>query len=344
MNAIVLAGLLFLTAPTARAAGTASGEFLRIGAGARAAGMGDAFTAVADDATALYWNPAGLSAIEGQAATFMHAPYIASSRFDYAAYAHSLGRHGALAGGFQHFSLGKLTQTDPTGTDIGSISPYGLAASLGYAHTLPDYLPLFGGGSLGGSLKFIQSKILDTAASEAADVGFLSRAYAMNYYGHSRFQFALAATNMGRGLSYGGASDPLPTTLALGSRLDLPSGQLLALDAKFPKGAAAYVCFGTEYWIKASNAWRFALRGGFDSQTLSSIDGLTGISMGFGIAFKEMSVDYAFTPYGSLGQAQRISLSCRWGGKASPNRDDQYERVRQHAEESLKDVPLPSGE
>lgn len=50
-----------------------AGEFLRLGAGARAAGMGDAVTPLIDDATATYWNPAGLALLRKRELTFMHA-------------------------------------------------------------------------------------------------------------------------------------------------------------------------------------------------------------------------------------------------------------------------------
>ena len=46
--------------------GTTAGQFLRVGLGARAVGLGGAFSALADDVTAIYWNPAGLAQIENR--------------------------------------------------------------------------------------------------------------------------------------------------------------------------------------------------------------------------------------------------------------------------------------
>ena len=74
--------------------GTSSAELLKLGVGARAVAMGEAFSAAADDATALYWNAAGLTRVSAQSATFMHAPYVDGSFFNYAVYGRKLGDLG----------------------------------------------------------------------------------------------------------------------------------------------------------------------------------------------------------------------------------------------------------
>src|SRR5262245_16293035 len=111
--------------------GTTTANFLKLGAGARGEAMGEAYSAVVNDATALYWNPAGLTRVSSNDVSFMHAPYIASSYYDYGAYAHRVGPHaGGLA--VQYFSAGRITETDATNTPVGSFSPNDLAVSLGY--------------------------------------------------------------------------------------------------------------------------------------------------------------------------------------------------------------------
>lgn len=324
---------------------TAAGEFLQLGVGARAVAMGGAFSAVADDATALYWNPAGLSRIPSSEATFMHAPYIASSYFDYAAYVHNFGRAGAVGVGSQYFSAGGLTQTDQTGTIIGTANPYDLAASAGYSHDIPGSVPVFGGGSAGLAAAFIQSKILDTAQTEAVNLGFLSRPYRYRYYGHSELRWAFVASNLGPPLNYGDLPESLPTTLTAGAALRLPWGELVSLDLNAPQDGRPYPAVGTEYPLAIKDDWRMALRAGYDSETLGSIDGVTGATAGLGLGYKGLSVDYAFVPYGGLGMTQRISLSYAWGGPGAPPRRnrpaDWREEVRHRAEQG--DRELKSG-
>jgi len=82
--------ILFLLVPTVlQGQGSAgqAGEFLRWGVGSKALGLGRAFTSVADDASALYWNPAGLSALSRIGGTFMftHVPMSEGASFNYLA-------------------------------------------------------------------------------------------------------------------------------------------------------------------------------------------------------------------------------------------------------------------
>ena len=63
--------------------GTTAAKFLSIGVGAKATGMGGAFTSIADDATAMYWNPAGLGFYNTKEVYFNHSNWIADISFDY---------------------------------------------------------------------------------------------------------------------------------------------------------------------------------------------------------------------------------------------------------------------
>ena len=71
--------------------GTIGGQFLKIGIGARATAMGDAYTAIADDATAVYWNPAGIARVQGNVVSFSHAAWPAELDLNQGAYIFSVG-------------------------------------------------------------------------------------------------------------------------------------------------------------------------------------------------------------------------------------------------------------
>ena len=63
--------------------GTTAAKFLSIGVGSKAVGMGGAYTSIADDATAMYWNPAGISFYNTREVYFNHSNWIADIAFDY---------------------------------------------------------------------------------------------------------------------------------------------------------------------------------------------------------------------------------------------------------------------
>jgi len=293
------------------AIGTTAGGFLQLAPGARAAAMGEAYSAVADEASALYWNPAALTRIESRSATLMHAPYLGSSFFDYAAYGQNLGDYGAVGAGVQYFSLGPITQT-VNYAPIGTFTPYDLALSAGYGFTLQGMgLPL-DGFSVGAAAKFIQSHILNSAQTGAADFGVLSPAYL-----DEKFRLAFTWTNLGGTLKYEQAKENLPMALRLGGAYRIFKPWLASADVVFPRGDQPYAALGTEFVLATEKGMTLTGRAGYNTQTTPSVTGFTGASFGAGFGFDKFCLDYAFVPFGGLGQAHRISLTARWGGKSA---------------------------
>ena len=285
---------------------TTAATFLELGVGGRAMGMGGAFTAVSDDATALYWNPANLTRVEKRAATFMHASYLQSSYYDYAAYAQNLGPSGAFGAGFHYLTAGAITKTDANFNEIGKFTPSGLAISAAYAHKL-DGMPGFDGAALGVSAKYIRSSILNTAQTAAIDIGALSPEYFQR-----RLRLAFVATNIGGTLKYQQTSENLPMTFKVGSAYRLTPRWLTSLDVNMPRDNAPYFAIGTEYQLPALSSWSFAGRMGYNSQTLNDVTGVAGCSVGIGMSSRGLSVDYAFAPYGGLGITNRFSISAKF--------------------------------
>lgn len=301
-------------APAASAAGfsdasrgTAAGEFLNLGAGARAAAMGGAYAAVADDANAVYWNPAAMTRVARRSLTLMHAAVLNSGSYEFGAFVDDEGpRVGAFGFGVQYFVPGRIVQTSEAGAYLGNIIPYDMAFTWSYAHELA-------GWSLGGSAKVVDSRIINSASAGALDLGVLSPALAGD-----RLRLAFTATNLGGDtMVFDQTGAKLPLALRAGAAYRLLPALLLSADAAFPRSDNPYAALGVEYRIADESGgrfderrWRFDARGGFSTQTLGSVDGLTGVSMGFGIARGRAGVDYAFAPYGGLGQMHRLSLTC----------------------------------
>ncbi len=336
MRALLLV-LLFLP-PTIRAAdfssaarGTTAADFLSVGVGARAMALGGAYSAVVDDAGAMYWNPAALTLIPGKSVTLMHAAYFSSSFFDYASYGHNLGRTGAVGVSLQYFSAGSIAQTDSGGYGTGeSLSPHDLALSLGYAYGGKDW----GGFSAGLAGKYIQSQVVDSAQTMAVDWGVMSP----SLWG-DRLRLALTASNLGGALHFDQAREALPILIKSGAAYRIPGHWTFSLDEGFPRDDSPYTALGAEYLLTMKDGLSFAARGGFNTQTLAQIGGISGVAMGWGANFGACSVDYAFVPYGSIGIAHRLSLSWSWGPTKEKRLSDDTHWLAPPSDSSSKIVP-----
>ena len=278
----------------AQSGGTTAVPFLTLGAGARSLAMGEAATATANDATALYWNPGTLMNLKGQSATFMHASTVEDSFFDYAAY----GRRkddSAWGASLQYFSAGSVDQTDISGNVTGSITPNDVAVTGGYAHT-------FSGYGVGVSAKYIQSKLLDTATTGAMDAGVVSP-----FFMGDRLRAAVSMANLGGSIKYDQESSSLPLTFRGGVEVRPWKGWIGALDLVAPKDEDAYVALGGEYQMAVGSDISVAIRAGYNSRSTNG-GGTQGVSAGLGFGWKKLIVDYAFITQGDLDAQQVLSV------------------------------------
>jgi len=274
--------------------GTTTAGFLKLGAGARAAAMGEAYSAIADEPSALYWNPAALTQVKRRAATLMHTAYVDSSSFEYGAYAQKMGQ-GVLGIGIQYFSAGRIVGTDATGTDTGSFTPNDLAVTLGYGYGWNGY-------SFGLSAKYVRSTIQTSAKTAAVDLGILTPLYFTD-----RLRLAVTATNFGGKMQFEQAKEDLPMSFRIGGALKFSDSWLAGMDGSFPRDSSPGLGFGLEHQ-RQLDALTVAVRAGFNTRLAADKDGLAGLSMGLGLTFSSIGFDYGIVPFGSLGLTHWISL------------------------------------
>lgn len=292
---MVLTGLFMVsTQVMAKSAGTTAVPFLTMGVGARALAMGEAATAASRDATSLYWNPGGLSGLEGPSATFMHAASLEESTYDYAAYGKGNGKTG-WGVGVQYFSAGDVDQTDLSGEKTGSLTPNDVALSGGYGRKM-------GGFGLGASVKYVQSTLVDTARTIGLDGGLQTPWYAGN-----RLRGGASVSNVGGKIKYDQESVPLPMLLRLGLEARPWKGWTGSVDVVSPKGEDTHIAVGGEYQLNLGTEFSLALRGGYNSRT--SVGGnADGLSAGLGFGWQKLTVDYAFVSHGDFDPSQVISV------------------------------------
>lgn len=317
------AALIVLLAGTAGAdfnsdyAGTSAAEFLKLGADSRGVSMGHAMGAAADDASAVYWNPAGLSQLNKNHVTFTHSFMYQSVFYDFFSYARPVrpvvaprrrefrpsGR-GTLAVAVMYLNAGTLKEVDNTGTLTGgAFTPHDLSVMAGWGASLTEVL------DLGLTLKYVDCQIQSSARTGAADVGARLRLHLLEW----PYVFSFSAHNMGGKLRFHDERDPLPLTLRIGNTLRPIKQWLLSADVVFQRDNRVYANLGTEARIPIEDNLAVAIRGGWSGRTSSGdLDGLTGLSFGAGLEIFGLGADYAWAPFGLLGDTHRISLGFKF--------------------------------
>ena len=121
--------------------GTTAANFLKIAVEARASGLGEAFTAVADDATSSYWNPAGLSRVTERQVAAAYNQWFGQIQKGYLGAAFPLNK-GTLALAVNYVDLGILEGRDEAGNPTGDFGASDFHLSLSYAKAISEKLSL----------------------------------------------------------------------------------------------------------------------------------------------------------------------------------------------------------
>jgi hypothetical protein len=318
--------------------GTTGANFLKIGVG-RATGMGDAFVAIADDASAAYFNPAGLSQV-ARCITLNHADWFADLNHDNITAVVPVASFGTVAFSITALTMGKMQQTtidnpstrfrEDEGEGLVEFGASDLALGVSYSRIITDKL------SFGLTAKAVNQSVWDmTASAIGADLGLFYNT------GFRSLRIGAAVTNFGTQLSFSGRqldynfqwtdSGPsqiqgsykttpagLPTSFRFGVAYDLVSTACdrltAAVDVAHPSDINETVHFGFEYGRSEFLAVRagYVLNG--DLQYQESIGWLTGLSAGLGLKAKtgrgvDLGLDYAFRYYEQLNPAHRLMLT-----------------------------------
>lgn len=315
---LALLAMLLLPATDVQAAkifrkvGTAGAQFLKIGAGARAVGMGEAFVAVADDASAIWWNPAGVARItmNGDShLTLNHSTWPAQISHEFFGYAFTYaGLPGSYAFSSTVLQMDPIpvrTEFSPEGTgenfDAGS---FNLAAT--WSKNLIDRF------AFGVTAKYIHLGLdRENADGVVVDFGTL-------YFTDFRtIRIGMAIQSLGPSISFIEDSFPMPTMFKVGTAMDVIQSEnhnvLAAFQFDHPADNAERASFGTEYTLKTFEPnVSLQLRGGYrlnrDEERATA---------GFGIGFptgtaSRMRVDYAWSQMDFLEDTHKFSAELQF--------------------------------
>ncbi len=309
--------------------GTTAGKFLSIDVGARSVAMGGAFVAVANDASAMFWNPAGIATLSNSEVLVSYTKWLADINYNYSGLVLPLknwGTFGLNATFLSMDAMEKTTIDEPNGTgelfDAGS-----LAFGLCYAKSLTDRF------AIGFNGKYIRESIYHCRAQGVAlDIGtlFTTPFYDMKL-GMSISNFGTKMRMTGDDLLVQHDIDPLiagnngnisadlrteafdlPLLLRIGVSLDILQGTqdnhlILSIDALHPNDNKECLNVGGEYTYKN----QVFLRVGYKS--LFSPDSQQGLTLGGGLQLgissgRKLALDYAYQDFGILTNVQRFSI------------------------------------
>lgn len=310
--------------------GTAAAQFLKIGNGARAMGMGESFVAVANDASTLFWNPGGLTNISRVSLIVSHSKWFADINHDFAGIIFPLGRNSvvgvsAIALSAPEQEVTTISQPDGAGIfyDAGDI-----AIGLSYARELTDRF------STGLTVKYIQQNAYnETANTLAIDIGTYLKT------GYHGLTIGMCMSNFGGRLQLDGRdliilsdidsdlagnyqvdsrlkteSWPLPLNFRVGMAIDLLGGVhsffpvnahrfTLAIDGNHPKDNVERVNIGGEYSWRENLFVRAGYKVNYDVEKWAF-----GAGLKLKLGQQLLAVDYAYVDFNDLGKVSRFSL------------------------------------
>jgi hypothetical protein len=292
--------LAFVAAPLAAATlppDSSSAQSLRLPRGARAVGLGEAYTALASGSESLAWNPAGLDNIRALQASASHMAYVQGIGVDTLQVALPIYGTGAWGVGLDYLYATDQGY-DNWGNPTGDFSDFDFSAQIAMSFELPADM------HLGGTYKIIREGYgSQFAMGSGFDFGWQWK----NLFDH--LDLGLVVQNLGTPIALGQGYGFLPITWRGGGALHLTQAWLISAD--FDHQAIDFYNkghFGTEYSLPIGD-FTAALRGGYSITPAQALGGLTGLAVGGGLTYGRFQVDYAWQPMGDLGDTHRVSLT-----------------------------------
>ena len=292
-------------------AGISTAQFLKIGVGGRAAALGESFVAISDDASALYWNPAGLAQFKENQIIFSHNIWLVDINHDFFGAVYHLDLDNTFGISLTSLSMDKMPVTTEF-APFGNGEYFGfsdIALSVSYARRMTEQF------SFGGTVKYIE-ETLDKLKMRGVmiDIG--------TYYktGLGSTRFAVTVSNFGAELAPDGEvilignrkksewqSFAPPTIFRIGFAFEPYQSEehilTTSIQLNHPNDNSENVSIGAEY------SWRkiLFLRGGYkinvDEQNYSF-----GAGVNVPISIAIFTFDYAFANFERLGSAHRFSI------------------------------------
>ncbi len=292
-------------------AGISTAQFLKIGVGGRAAALGESFVAISDDASALYWNPAGLAQFKENQIIFSHNIWLVDINHDFLGAVYHLDLDNTFGISLTSLSMDKMPVTTEF-APFGNGEYFGfsdIALSVSYARRMTEQF------SFGGTVKYIE-ETLDKLKMRGVmiDIG--------TYYktGLGSTRFAVTVSNFGAELAPDGEvvlvgnreksewqSFAPPTIFRIGFAFEPYQSEehilTTSIQLNHPNDNSENVSVGAEYSWRRILFLRVGYKINVDEQNYSF-----GAGVNVPISIAEFTFDYAFANFERLGSAHRFSI------------------------------------
>jgi hypothetical protein len=307
--------------------GTRAAQFLKLAVGGRAAAMGESYAAIANDASALFWNPGGIGNLQNFEAHLTHVEYLQDFTFDYIGIVipTNAGNLGFSAGALGMGETNVTTLADPDGELGTTWSASSIALGITFARALSNRF------SVGVTGKYIRESIFNSSATSLAiDIGSIYDT------GIKGIKIGMAMTNFGGKMQLSGrdfivrdvdveptlggnvtppgeldrSEWPLPLMFRVGLSLEVMKNEsgtlLIASDFTHPTDADERINVGAEYAFSNKIFLRGGYKFNYEEESFTFGGGLN-----LPITNYNLMIDYAYQQFGLLGETHRFSLGFR---------------------------------
>ena len=263
--------------------------------GAHSSAVGEAYVTSSNDVFGIHYNPA--MQLNDRQVSLLYQTGIIDDKFGAIGFGFPIGSYN-LSTTLLYYNAGNIDLVDINNNLINVNSQTDYLWTLSLSKEFIQEL------SIGGSLKILNSTLLNqfSASTFLFDVG-------ANYTINKQAKIGISAQNFGKGIKYFEATDKLPKIIRVGFSyqfdqfLEPSSDAILFFDVVKISNDNLKNNIGLEYIFKKTFCFRSGYKIGYD---------LEDLSLGFGLIFKKYSIDYAFIPFGNLGNTHKIGLSAKF--------------------------------
>jgi hypothetical protein len=320
---LVLSGVLGYSATGQVKLAQTGMKFLSVGTDARAAALGDAFTAMDGNSGSLFYNPAGMARQASLVSLALgQTQWIADINHNFlsAAFAPWGGEYGVIGVMVQTVDYGELQGTIRSDNeqgyiDLGDFKPRGTMIGIGYARALNDKF------SVGGSAKWVRQN-LGLSTIGVTQSGYVTSSNVTSLYafdfgimyrtGFKSLAFGMAVRNFSKEAKFQSEGFQLPLTFRIGLSMNMVDvlpldaemhSLTIVVDAEHPRDFKEQIKIGGEYTFMKILSLRLGYVAPADEHGISYGVGLAKDLTGVGLG-----VDYALVPFGVFGNVHRFSF------------------------------------